>query len=425
MKSLWSNDGAKKLGKGLLSQRVYTSRLLGANPSLVLHGGGNTSVKVSRKDFFGSQTDILYVKGSGHDLASIDESGFSPCRMDVLLKLAEMDHLTDSDMVAQCSAAMLGCDFPRPSIEALVHAVIPHRFVDHTHADAVVALTNSPGAKDRLEEIYGDKVLVVPYVMPGFELAREIKKRIDGADLSKLEGMILMNHGVFTFHDDARKSYQLMIKLSGLAENYIKKLQGKSRKRARVNYKENLPMLSALRRSVSGFRKSPVYAVINQTDEAVEFSRIKGIASLVRRGPLTPDHVIRTKRIPAVIGDNVEQSVALFAKQYAGYFNRHGNDSLTMLDPAPRWAVWPDHGIISFGTTMSDAGVISDIATHTARAIQQSEGHLGGWRPLSAAKLFEIEYWELEQAKLRTVDAGAAPHQGKIAVVSGSAAGIG
>ena len=154
MRSLWNNNDAGSLGKGLLSQRVYTSRLLGANADLVLHGGGNTSVKVMEKDFFGKSTEILYVKGSGHDLAKIDKDGFSPCRLDVLLKLAQMESLTDSEMVSQCNAAMLDCKAPQPSIEALVHAVIPYRFVDHTHADSVVTITNTPGSKEKIREIF-------------------------------------------------------------------------------------------------------------------------------------------------------------------------------------------------------------------------------------------------------------------------------
>jgi rhamnose utilization protein RhaD (predicted bifunctional aldolase and dehydrogenase)/NAD(P)-dependent dehydrogenase (short-subunit alcohol dehydrogenase family) len=425
MKSLWSNQEAKRFGRGLLAQRVYSSRLLGANPDLVLHGGGNTSVKVTKKDFFGNRSEILYVKGSGHDLASIGKDGFSPCRMDVLLKLAGMDKLTDSEMVTQCTASMLDGESPTPSIEALVHAVIPCRFVDHTHADAVVALTNSPGAKNRLKEIYGDRVLLIPYVMPGFALAKEIKKRLRGADLSRIEGMILMNHGVFTFHDDAQKSYELMVKLTTQAEKYIRAQATRTAKRPRLKTKENLPSLADLRRCVSGWRKSPVYAVIDQTDQAVGFSNLNNIGSLARRGPLTPDHVIRTKRIPVVIGREVEKSVASFADEYCRYFKNHNPGDLTMLDPAPRWAVWPGHGIVSFGATMRETAVISDIARHTTVAMQQAEKLLGGWRPLSASKLFDIEYWELEQAKLRAAHSPSASHQGKVAIVSGSAAGIG
>jgi rhamnose utilization protein RhaD (predicted bifunctional aldolase and dehydrogenase)/NAD(P)-dependent dehydrogenase (short-subunit alcohol dehydrogenase family) len=427
MKSLWNNLDARRFGRGLLSQRVYSSRLLGANANLVLHGGGNTSVKVVEKDFFGKPSEVLYVKGSGHDLASISKDGFSPCRMDELLQLVQMDNLTDSEMVAQCSAAMLDVQAPRPSIEALVHAVIPHRFVDHTHADAVVAITNTPNAKAKIREIYGDRVLVVPYVMPGFELAKAVRRILDGADLDRVEGMVLMNHGVFTFHDDARKSYELMIKLAAQAEKYIKAKMPKRKKRTGVGVrlKEDLPALSLLRRSVSEHRELPVYASIDQSKQAIAFSRLKNIDSLARSGPLTPDHVIRTKRIPALIGPDVERSVSVFANKYTRYFNNFSSGDVAMLDPAPRWAIWPGYGVVSFGTTLKDARIVADIARHTFIAMGHAEQALGGWKPLPASKLFDIEYWELEQAKLKSSATSNATHRGKVAVVSGSAAGIG
>lgn len=425
MKSLWNNEEAKKLGANLLSQRVYTSRLLGANPHLVLHGGGNTSVKVNKKDFFGARTDVIYVKGSGRDLATIDKGGFSPCRLAALLQMAEMESVSDADMVAQCRVAMLEPSAPTPSIEAIVHAVIPHRFVDHTHADAVVTLTNAPGGMNRVREVYGNRVMIIPYVMPGFTLAREILRRISRADVSKLEGLILMNHGIFTFHDDARKSYASMIRLVSLAEKHLRGKLRKVKVRSAPKLNENLPGLAMIRRTVSQWRGSAVYSMIDQSSQAVGFSSLKSLKSLVSRGPLTPDHVIRTKRIPVIIGSNADESVDKFARDYALYFNKHSNGRLTMLDPAPRWAVWPGHGTISFGTTRGDAEIVGDIVRHTVIAMQQAENCLGGWRALSAAKLFDIEYWGLEQAKLIKRDPQLTPHQGKVAVVSGSAAGIG
>ncbi|MFP6873967.1 MAG: bifunctional aldolase/short-chain dehydrogenase [Verrucomicrobiales bacterium] len=425
MKSLWNNGESKKFGRSLVGQRVYASRLLGANPDLVLHGGGNTSVKVFEKDFYGEQTDVIYIKGSGCDLATIDKGGFSPCRMDALLQMAGMESVSDADMVAQCRAAMLDYAAPIPSIEAILHAVIPHRFVDHTHADAVVALTNAPGGRNRAKEVYGDRVMIIPYVMPGFALAREILKRIRRVDVWKLEGIILMNHGIVTFHDDARKSYELMIKLVSLAEIHIR---GKSRKvkvGAPAKLREDLPGLALIRRTVSQWRGSAVFSIIDQSPHALGFSNLKNLRSLAARGPLTPDHVIRTKRVPVIIGSNAEESIDRFARNYALYFNKHSSGDLVMLDPAPRWAVWPGHGTISFGTTLSDAQIVGDIVRHTLTAVQQAENSLGGWRTLSASKLFDIEYWDLEQAKLCAHDYQSTPHQGKVAMVSGSAAGIG
>jgi rhamnose utilization protein RhaD (predicted bifunctional aldolase and dehydrogenase)/NAD(P)-dependent dehydrogenase (short-subunit alcohol dehydrogenase family) len=427
MKSRWNNDEAKRFGKSLVDQRVYSSRLIGANSDLVLHGGGNTSVKVTKKNFYGERTDVIYIKGSGCDLASIDKGGFSPCRLGALLQMAEMESVSDADMVAQCRATMLDHAAPTPSIEAIVHAIIPRRFVDHTHADAVVTLTNVPGGRNKVNEVYGNRVIIIPYVMPGFALAREILKRISCADFSKLEGLILMNHGIFTFHDDARKSYESMIKLVSLAEKYIR---GKSRKvnvkvRATAKVKEDLPELAQIRRTVSQWRGSAVYAIIDQSPQALGFSNSKNLKSLAARGPLTPDHVIRTKRVPVIVGRNAEESVDRFARSYALYFNKHSSGELKMLDPAPRWAVWPGHGTISFGTTRRDAAIVGDIVRHTVTAMQQAENYLGGWRALSASKLFDIEYWDLEQAKLSKPDHQLTPHQGKVAIVSGSAAGIG
>ena len=424
MKSRWNSKEAKR-AKSLLAQRVYSSRLLGAEPDLVLHGGGNTSVKARVKDFFGESQEVLYVKGSGWDLATIEAAGFSPCRLDALLKMAEMDALSDTDMVTQCRAAMLDPAAPTPSIEAIVHAVIPHRFVDHTHADAVLALTNAPGGRRRIDEVYGDRVLVVPYVMPGFVLAKEIHKRLRKADLSKVDGLVLMNHGIFTFHHDARKSYELMIELVTLAEGHIATKLGRRKSPATAKAREDLPTLAGIRKLVSQWRGAPVYALADQSPEAAGYSTRKDIKSLATRGPLTPDHIIRTKRVPVVIGADPAKAVDKFAEDYATYFNTHTGGGLTMLNPAPRWAVWPGFGTIAFGATLREAEIVSDLVSHTVKTQQLAQDALGGWRALPASKLFDIEYWELEQAKLRKGEGETPVHQGKVAIVSGSAAGIG
>ena len=430
MKSLWSNKDARKF-RGDLATRVYTSRLLGAEPALVLHGGGNTSVKTRQKDFFGKWVDVLHVKGSGWDLGTIEKEGFAPVRMDTLLQMAELKQLSDSDMVTHQRAAMLNPDAPNPSIEAIVHAVIPHKFVDHTHANAVVALTNHKGGRAAIEEVYGSRVVVIPYVMPGFDLAKAVHRAMQKAeDPYQLDGMILMNHGIFTFHDDARKSYELMIELVSLAEKFLaKKSRRKPSGKVPRLYKarEDLLQLAELRRQVSQQRGCAVYAKLNQSREAVAFSRLKNVASLATRGPLTPDHVIRTKRIALVHkGDDPQKSVDKFASDYGKYFERHSDDSLTMLDPAPRWGVWPGYGTLAFGATLGETGIISDITEHTVATLQKTEKAFpGGWKALPASKIFDIEYWELEQAKLRK-NAGNKPvHQGKVALVTGAAAGIG
>lgn len=427
MKSLWSDAEARKF-RGDLAKRVYTSRLLGANPELVLHGGGNTSVKTRDKDFFGDDTDVLHVKGSGWDLATIEKEGFAPVRMDTLLRLAELDALTDPDMVDQQRAAMLDPAAPNPSIEAILHAVIPQKFVDHTHADAVIALTNHKGGRKTVEEVYGDRVAVIPYVMPGFDLAKAVAKKLARVDPRQLDGLVLMNHGIFTMHDDPRRSYELMIELVTLAEQHLSEKTGKSfslpRATAGTRAAEDLPTLSAIRKTVSTLRGAPVLVSLDDSPEAAGFSLREDVRKLATRGPLTPDHSIRTKRVPAVLGSDPEKDLQRFASDYAKYFEKHEKGE-TMLPPDPRWAVWQGHGVLSFGTSERETGVIRDIATHTWRTIQFTEAAFeGGWKALPASRIFDIEYWELEQAKLRK--GGAAPvHQGKVAIVTGSAAGIG
>ncbi|MDP4793509.1 MAG: bifunctional aldolase/short-chain dehydrogenase, partial [Verrucomicrobiales bacterium] len=403
---------------------VYTSRLLGANPELVLHGGGNTSVKVSEKDFFGDPVEVIYVKGSGWDLGTIEAAGFAPVRMKALLKMAGLATLSDAEMVKQQRAAMLDPGAPNPSIEAILHAVIPQKFVDHTHANVIVALTNHKDGRKVIDDLYGDRIAVIPYVMPGFDLAKAVAEALAKVDPFKLEGLILMNHGIFTMHDDARESYEIMINLVTEAEKALSRRLGKSFSFPKAKAKENLRGLSLIRKQVSALRGVPVITSFDQSEEAAGFASRKDVAKLATRGPLTPDHTIRTKRIPAIIGADSGKSLAKFADEYEAYFEKHSKGEM-MLPPDPRWAVWQGQGVISFGATESEAGVLRDIVTHTWRTIQLTEAAFeGGWKALPAAKLFEIEYWELEQAKLKK--SGHAPtHQGKVAIVTGSAAGIG
>jgi rhamnose utilization protein RhaD (predicted bifunctional aldolase and dehydrogenase) len=221
VRSLWNDDDARARGKEPLALRVYTSRLIGQEPSLVLSGGGNTSVKASAPDLFNEPTDVLYVKGSGWDLATIEAAGFTPLRLDPVRRMAGLASLTDSKMVAMLRSLSIDPAAPAPSVEAILHAVIPFVFVDHTHADAVVTITNTPGGMQRIGEIYGNRIFIVPYVMPGFELAREVYEMTRDIDWAEVEGIILMNHGVFTFGDDARSSYERMIQIVSEAEDYL------------------------------------------------------------------------------------------------------------------------------------------------------------------------------------------------------------
>jgi rhamnose utilization protein RhaD (predicted bifunctional aldolase and dehydrogenase)/NAD(P)-dependent dehydrogenase (short-subunit alcohol dehydrogenase family) len=409
----------------LLALRCYTSRLLGAEPSLVLHGGGNTSAKGTRADFFGDPVDVLYVKGSGWDLASIAPAGFSPVRMSTLLRMADLDALSDADMVREQRAAMLDPSAPDPSIEAILHAIVPHRFVDHTHADAVVTLTNTKDGERRIRELWGDRVLVVPYVMPGFVLAREVRRRTMGVDWSKLEGMVLLHHGLFTFHDDARESYERTIRLVDEAERALAKSGAMAAVARAGTQRESDPRaLAAIRKHVSRAAGVAMIALSDTSADAQGFASRTDVAALATRGPVTPDHVIRTKRIPAVIDGDPAAAIDGFVAAYDAYFARHASADHTKLDPAPRWAVWKDFGVLAFGSSAKAAAQVQDIARHTARCFQWGEA-LGGWTPLGEKDLFEMEYWDLEQRKLRAGGSKSGALAGKIALVTGGATGIG
>jgi len=431
MKSLWNDAEAAKCQGDFLKLRVYTSRLLGQESSLVLHGGGNTSVKVEEKDLFGDRQELLYVKGSGWDLATIEAEGFAPVKLDALKRMALLTRLSDTEMVKGQRSAMMNPSAPNPSVEAILHAIIPFKFVDHTHADAVVTITNTPEGRERIEDIYGERILIVPYVMPGFILAKTIYDLTKDLDWTQCEGMVLLNHGVFTFDDDAKKSYEQMIKLVTQAEDYLVGAQRAVPLRKEiVRVQRAVPRLfeeclkiAKIRRKVSDLKGAPMLARLMDGDKQKQFSSLPNVKDLATRGPLTPDHVIRTKRTAAIIGDHVEEGVLEFAEAYAQYFEKHNEGTLTCLDKAPRWAVWPGQGTMAFGRAVKEIEIIADITTHTIQAIEQAEV-LGAWKALPEKDIFEMEYWELEQAKLNK-SGSARLFQGKVAVVTGAASGIG
>ena len=424
MRSLWSDEEAAACGEDMVALRAYTSRLLGADPSLVLHGGGNTSVKVTEPDFFGRSTDVLYVKGSGWDLATIEPAGFSPVRLDVLLQMARMDALSDTDLVREQRVALLNPSAPNPSIEAVVHGLIPSAWVDHTHADAVVAMSHLPDGEARLRELYGDRVLILPYEMPGFVLAKQMQAATSGLDWSAIDGIILLRHGVFTFADDARTSYERMIRIVDRAESALSDL-GAWDALAEATSEVDLDArrLASLRRAVSHRAGKPMITKLDSSRRARGFADLPDVAGLINRGPITPDHVIRTKRTGVYIGPDIRTSLDDYQAAYEAYFEAHAGEDLRMLDPAPRWGVLPGQGVVAFGESCARAGQIADIARHTCRAIQWAEA-AGGWSPLDPGSIFDVEYWELEQAKLRKGGARK-PLAGKVALVTGGAGGIG
>ncbi|NOZ11568.1 MAG: bifunctional aldolase/short-chain dehydrogenase [Gammaproteobacteria bacterium] len=422
MKSLWNDSDAAQY-QGDLDLRVYTSRLLGQDPSLVLHGGGNTSVKITETNLVGDEEEILYVKGSGWDLETIEAAGFAPVRMAHLLKLAKLQSLSDPQMVNELKTQMTNAAAPSPSVETILHATLPYKYVDHTHADAIVSITNTAEGEQRIRSLYGDTVVIIPYVMPGFDLARLCAQRFAAEAHDNTLGMVLMNHGIFSFADSAQLAYQRMIDLVTLAEDYLasKGAWEVPPATAQPSKASIRGSMAALRQDISRVAGFPMILAHQNNNKGLAFAQHPEVSSLSQQGPATPDHVIRTKSTPML-----DRDTDGFARHYKEYFDTHAphaKQPKTMLDPAPRVVLDPELGLCTVGRSAKDAGISADIYDHTIDVILRATA-LGGFKALPAKDLFDMEYWDLEQAKLNK--SGAPPvFAGEVALITGAASGIG
>ncbi|MDH5218811.1 MAG: class II aldolase/adducin family protein, partial [Gammaproteobacteria bacterium] len=388
MQSLWSDSEATSY-KTDLELRVYTSRLLGRDSSLVLHGGGNTSVKIREKNILGQDEDILYVKGSGWDLATIEAPGFAPVRMKHLIELAKLPALSDPQMVNELKTHMTNASAPTPSVEAILHATLPFKFVDHTHADALVTVTNNPNGRKYIEEIYGDSVVIIDYIMPGFDLARQCAKQFAEEAHAGTLGMVLMNHGIFSFAEDAKESYERMIALVARAEDFIKAKGAWDLSFSARNVSVDAQAIARLRNDISITAGFPMIVARDDSEKAASFSQRDDVTTISQQGPATPDHVIRTKPIP-MLGTDVSQ----FVQGYKKYFNTNepnARDRKTMLDVAPRLVIDKGLGLMAVGKNAKDAAIIRDIYDHTIEIILRAE-NLGGYRALPGQDIFDMEY---------------------------------
>ena len=388
----------------------------------MLHGGGNTSVKLVQKNVFGEDQDVLYVKGSGYDLETIGPEGFAPVALGHLQRIAALPALSDAHLMNDLHTHVLRAGAPSPSVETLLHAVLPHRYVDHTHADAVLSVSNAPDGEQRIRELYGDEAVVIPYVMAGFDLAARCVREFPRQSGKHTIGMVLLSHGVFSFGADARESYERMVLLVTKAEEYLA-----SRKAWHVSLPPAVPVapsreeIAALRREIADTAGFPVVLRVNQSPKFLAFARHPDVARLTRQGPATPDHVIYTKPVPMLGRD-----VAAFAKDYLAYFERHApraKDRKSMLDPAPRVVLDPQLGFAAAGRTARDAAIAEELYDHTIDIILRAEA-LGGWQSVTERELFDVEYWDLEQAKLNRAGTPLA-FAGEVALVTGAASGIG
>jgi len=432
----------------IVAARTYTARLLGQEPSLVLHGGGNTSAKGVEKDAFGESLEVLYIKGSGSDLATIEPHGHPAVRLDRLRKLRALPALTDEQMVNELRLALLDAGAANPSVETLLHAWLPSRFVDHTHADAVLALADQPDAARICAHVYGRGLVWVPYVMPGFELAKRCSDAFD-ALLQRGETpavIVLEKHGIFTFGDSAKESYEAMIAAVTRAERHVadaRRTASGSAPRRAVSTTTKTSLLPKLRGVLAKLAKAPEESgpllSLRATDAILAFLDRPDARELVETGCATPDHVIRTKPTALYVespdyadldafGARLSQKILQYAHDYDAYFERMCADKgvhPAKLDPWPRVILLPQVGICAVGRTLKEADAVADVYEHTVQVMTDA-ADIGRYEPVNRSDLFDMEYWSLEQAKLRLgASAHARPLAGKIAVVTGAASGIG
>lgn len=448
MKSRWSDTEFTAVvdayvAKGVnrdLAIRTYTTRLLGSDPELVLHGGGNTSVKTVFTEMDGTQVEVLCVKGSGWDMGTIEPQGLPAVRLEPLKAMVAFDTLSDDDMVILQRRLLLDPSAPNPSVEAILHGLLPFKHIDHTHANAIVSLTNQPNGEALVRELFPDAI-IVPYVMPGFDLAKACDAAFKANPAG--DGMILLKHGIFTWSEDPRTSYEDMIAKIDAAEKRIAKgnpkpFQGVTLPTEVAAAAEIAPILRGAIAISTDVEGAPRRFVLEHrsSDKILDFCNAQTVSSLVKRGNATPEHVIHIKRfgvaLPApeagkldVWAETVRKAIRAYQDEYKAYFERNNTrvgGSKRMLDPMPRVFYVAGIGIFAAGAARKNAVVGADVAEATIDVITNAEG-IDAFEALSEADLFNIEYWSLEQVKLaKSVEK---PLTRQVAIVTGGASGLG
>jgi rhamnose utilization protein RhaD (predicted bifunctional aldolase and dehydrogenase)/NAD(P)-dependent dehydrogenase (short-subunit alcohol dehydrogenase family) len=402
--------------------RIYTSRLLGRESRLVLHGGGNTSVKTIENDLFGIETTVLRVKGSGWDLAAIEPIGLPAVRLAPLLTVEQLDQLSDEAMVNYLRGCLMDSSAPTPSVETLLHAFLPHKYIDHTHPADVLALVDQETGDHLARQVFGDRVGYVPYIMPGFSLAKAAASEYRRNP--KVEGLVLLKHGLFTFGETAQQSYSRTIELNNLAAGFVQKnrrvpvfISGPRSEKELGSTADVAPILRGCLAKASQ-NSTPTRWVLDLrcSDQILEFMSGGYLADYASRGTVTPDHLIRTKGVPLLLSSPEADALPEFRREAAGaiddyilryraYFDRNNSrlrQSKSPLDPIPRVALVPGCGLFGIGKSAKDAAVVADLAEMWVETVRAAES-IGRFASLDESEQFAVEYWSLEQAKLRAV----------------------
>ena len=417
MNSLWDDREAAQVADEL-GRCVYAARLLGKEKSLVLPGSGSVSVKMTGKDLFGEDQDVLYVSGMGADLATIEADGFSPIRLDYLGRLTTLASLSDALLAKELAGRLIDISAPMPPVEALSHAVLPYKYANYLHADTLLAVTNTPSGSDHIRQIYGDTVVSVPYARPGFALAKLLARVLEREVGEDAVGIVLMRQGIISFGETAQTAYERLIGLVSRAEEYLRQRDAWHFAMPRLTTTDapKRHELASLRQSISASARFPVVVSTCSDGQCLGFARRDDLAAIAQRGPATPQHAVITKRLPLMGRD-----VAAFGVAYERYRAAHAAGArLPKQDPAPRVILDPELGMCAVGRSASEAAMVGDTYRHTMGIILRAEA-LEEYQPASAQDVFDVEYSELGQTRRNAHRVFA----GEVALVTGAASGIG
>ena len=434
MKSLWNDKTAqqyvrdykkKKINKDL-ALRIYTTHLLGRNPKLVLHGGGNSSVKSVGKNLYKKDVNLIYVKGSGWDMSNLNELGMPGLELNPLLETIKLYELNDNDMVNLLRSNLINANAPNPSVETLLHAYLPFKFVDHTHSNAFLSILNQPNSQAMIKKIFGNKLGIVPYIMPGFSLAKECFKVFNKDE--KVEGLALINHGIFTFGNTAKQSYERMINFVSDVENYISKNKIKLKThitKSKINVSD---IVLSIRKSFSSYSNKKWILKFHNDNDDRSIASTQNLNNLLNKGPVTPDHVIRIKSKILFISKNkylkIDEEIKKYCLSYKKYFLKNKNfvNNCKIIDPLPRIIVLEGIGIVSSGKKLKDQKISYDVFKSMASSVLDAE-RIGRFKSIVERDIFKMEYWPLERAKLD--NAKAQSLDGNNVIITGGGGTIG
>lgn len=439
VQNLWNNEKASQLNKGL-EELVYRSNLIGTDRAVCNWGGGNTSMKTTEKDFRGRDIEVMWVKGSGSDLATMKAHNFTGLKLEDIKPLMEREEMSDEEMVAYLSHCMIDSSHPRASIETLLHAFLPYKHVDHTHPDAIISICCADNGKQIAEEIYGNRFVWVPYIRPGFTLSKMIAEGVKNNPNAEL--VLMEKHGLVVWGETAEESYNKTIAIINEAENYIhNKIEEEQvfggEQYPALNEEEAEEILSqvmpVIRGAVSGEKQ--MLLTYDRGADVLQFVNSKDAKTLSQIGAACPDHLVHTKRQPlyiewnpttkdiASLKEKIKSGVAEFKKEYTSYFDRNKETEDQISETAPRVILIPGIGMVNTGKTLAMAEV-SGALYRRAISVMKGATALGNFVSLNENESFKIEYWPLELYKL-SLAPKEAEFSRKVAFVTGGAGGIG